>query len=228
AEPVGEGDDSGGDGPQVHRREPAQAGSQGRGRLTGVWFRRSRGHCPRLLYAAPASGALQRPSLSFRASTLSSVATVATTNFADRLAEAVEHKRSQLVVGLDPRPDQLPVELRGEAHLGRPEAADACARFCRGIVDAVSPYVVAVKPQIAFFEALGSDGARAFENVCASARAAGLQVIADAKRGDIGPTARAYAAAYIERSDGRVPLADAVTVNPYLGRDSVEPFLAAC
>jgi hypothetical protein len=86
------------------------------------------------------------------------VATVATTHFADRLAEAVEHKRSQLVVGLDPRPDQLPVELRGEAHLGRPEAADACARFCRGIVDAVAPYVVAVKPQVAFFEALGSDG----------------------------------------------------------------------
>jgi len=156
------------------------------------------------------------------------VATVATTNFADRLAEAVEHKRSQLVVGLDPRPDQLPVELRGEAHRGRPEAADACARFCRGIVDAVAPYVVAVKPQVAFFEALGADGVRSFENVCAYSRAAGLQVIADAKRGDIGSTARAYATAYLERADGREPLADAVTVNPYLGRDSVEPFLAAC
>jgi orotidine-5'-phosphate decarboxylase len=169
-----------------------------------------------------------RPSLSFGASTLSCVATVATTNFADRLAEAVEHKRSQLVVGLDPRPDQLPVELRGEAHVGRPEAADACARFCRGIVDAVAPYVVGVKPQVAFFEALGSDGVRAFENVCAYARSAGLQVIVDAKRGDIGSTARAYAAAYLERSDGREPPADALTVNPYLGRDSVEPYLAAC
>src|SRR5689334_285519 len=156
------------------------------------------------------------------------VATVATTHFADRLAEAVEHKRSQLVVGLDPRPDLLPVELRGEAHVGRSEAADACARFCRGIVDAVAPYVVAVKPQVAFFEALGSDGARAFENVCAYSRAAGLQVIADAKRGDIGSTARAYAAAYLEGTDGRDPLADAVTVNPYLGRDSLDPFLAAC
>ena len=156
------------------------------------------------------------------------MATVATTHFADRLAEAVEHKRSQLVVGLDPRPDLLPVELRGEAHLGRPDAANACGRFCRGIVDAVAPHVVAVKPQVAFFEALGSDGIRAFENVCAYARAAGLQVIADAKRGDIGSTARAYAAAYLEHRDGSEPLADAVTVNPYLGRDSVEPFLAAC
>src|ERR671939_1104483 len=148
--------------------------------------------------------------------------------FADRLTEAVERKRSQLVVGLDPRPDLLPVELRGNAHLGREQAAEACARFCRGVVDAVAPYVVAVKPQLAFFEALGADGARAFEEVCAYARAAELLVIADGKRGDVGSTARAYAAAYLERRDAQPPLADALTVNPYLGRDAVEPFLAAC
>jgi orotidine-5'-phosphate decarboxylase len=153
------------------------------------------------------------------------MATVATTHFADRLAEAVERKRSQLVVGLDPRPEMLPVELRGEARLGRAEAAAACARFCRGLIDAVAPYVVAVKPQVAFFEALGADGMRALEEVCAYCRAISLPVIADAKRGDIGSTARAYAAAFLE---GEPPLADALTVNPYLGRDSVEPFLAAC
>jgi orotidine-5'-phosphate decarboxylase len=153
----------------------------------------------------------------------------ATTSFADRLAEAVERKRSQLVVGLDPRPDLLPVELRGDAHLGRRHAADACARFCRGLVDAVAPYVVAVKPQVAFFEALGADGIAALEDVCAYARTVGLLVIADAKRGDIGSTARAYAAAYVEtREDGTPPLADAVTVSPYLGRDALEPFLLAC
>ena len=110
--------------------------------------------------------------------------------------EAVERKRSQLVVGLDPRLDLLPVELRGEAVLGRAEAADAYARFCCGIVDAVAPYVVAVKPQTAFFEALGADGFAALERVCRYARSAGLLVIADGKRGDIGSTARAYAAAY--------------------------------
>src|SRR3989442_12570583 len=109
------------------------------------------------------------------------MAAVATTNFADRLAEAVERKRSQLVVGLDPRPDLLPVELKGEAHLGRGQAADACARFCRGLVDAVGPYVVAVKPQAAFFEALGADGSRAAEEVCACSRARGFQWMADAK-----------------------------------------------
>src|SRR5919109_3288584 len=145
--------------------------------------------------------------------------------FADRLADAVDRRRSQLLVGLDPRPDLLPVELRGEAHLSREAAAEACARFCTGLVDAVAPYVVGVKPQLAFFEALGADGIRAFEQVCEYARSAGLLVIADGKRGDIGSTARAYAAAYLE---GEPSVADAMTVNPYLGRDSLEPFFGAC
>jgi orotidine-5'-phosphate decarboxylase len=139
-------------------------------------------------------------------------------NFGDRLAEAVEAKRSQLVVGLDPRPDLLPVELR-----------DDVPRFCRGIIDAVAAHAVAVKPQLAFFEALGVDGPGAFADVCAYARTAGLLVIVDGKRGDIGSTARAYSAAYLEpREEGGTPVGDALTVNPYLGRDSVEPYLAAC
>jgi orotidine-5'-phosphate decarboxylase len=120
------------------------------------------------------------------------------------------------------------VELRGEAVLGRADAANAYARFCCGIVDAVAPYVVAVKPQLAFFEALGADGMGALERVCGYARAAGLLVIADGKRGDIGSTARAYAAAYLEPREDAPPLADALTVNTYLGGDSVEPFLQAC
>ncbi|MDX6398857.1 MAG: orotidine-5-phosphate decarboxylase [Gaiellaceae bacterium] len=148
--------------------------------------------------------------------------------FADRLGEAVERKRCQLVVGLDPRVDLLPVELRGEAVLGRAEAANAVARFSCGIVDAVAPYVVAVKPQVAFFEALGSDGIAALERVCGYARDAGLLVIADAKRGDIGSTARAYATAYLEPGPAGHALADALTVNAYLGEDSIEPFLQAC
>jgi orotidine-5'-phosphate decarboxylase len=150
------------------------------------------------------------------------------TTFSDRLAEAVERKRSQLLVGLDPRPELLPVELRGEAHVSRAAAADACGRFCCGLIDAVAPYVVGVKVQLAFFEALGADGARAFEAVREYARTAGLLVVADGKRGDIGSTARAYADAYLERRDGAEPAVDALTVNPYLGSDSVEPLLAAC
>jgi orotidine-5'-phosphate decarboxylase len=153
---------------------------------------------------------------------------VADANFADRIGEAVERKGSQLVVGLDPVVDLLPVELRGEAVLGRAGAASAVARFCRGIIDAVGPYVVAVKPQCAFFEALGADGARALEEVCDYARSVGVLVLVDAKRGDIGSTARAYAAAFLEPRDGAGPLADAVTASPYLGHDASEPFIAAC
>jgi orotidine-5'-phosphate decarboxylase len=143
--------------------------------------------------------------------------------FGDRVADAVDRKRSQVLVGLDPRPELFPVELRGEP------AGEAASRFCRGIVDAVAPYVVGVKPQLAFFEALGPPGLAAFEETCAYARSAGLLVLVDGKRGDIGSTARAYAAAYLEpREEDAEPLADALTVNPYLGRDSVEPYLAAC
>ena len=91
--------------------------------------------------------------------------------------------------------------------------------FCRGIVDAVAGIAVAVKPQAAFFEAQGVAGWAALVEVCGYAREAGLLVIADAKRGDVPSTARAYAAAF-------APLADAVTVSPYLGYDSLEPFLA--
>jgi orotidine-5'-phosphate decarboxylase len=153
---------------------------------------------------------------------------VATTTFADRLAEAVGERRSQLVVGLDPRLDLLPLELRGDAHVGRPAAAEAAARFCCGIVDAVAPHCVAVKPQLAFFEVLGSDGIAAFERVVGYARSAGLLVIVDGKRGDIGSTARAYADAYLEPGVHGDPIADALTVNTYLGRVSLEPFVAAC
>ena len=153
---------------------------------------------------------------------------VGAATFADRLAVAVAERRSQLLVGLDPRLDLLPVELRGDAHLGREAAAEAYARFCRGLVDAVAPYVVGIKPQLAFFEALGADGIRALEDVCAYARNAGLLVVADGKRGDIGSTARSYAAAYLEAEEGSQPLGDALTVNTYLGRDSLEPFVAAC
>jgi len=135
---------------------------------------------------------------------------IALTHFADRLADLVERRRTQLVVGLDPIPERMPPSLGGDIRA-----------FCEGIVDAVAEHAVAVKPQSAFFEAQGPDGVSAFFEVCAYAREAGLLVIADVKRGDIGSTATAYAAAYAR-------VADAVTVNPYLGRDSLEPFVAAC
>ena len=127
-------------------------------------------------------------------------------HFGDRLAAAVERKGAPLCVGLDPDPALMPAGL-------------GVGEFCRGIVDAVAEIAVAVKPQAAFFEAQGATGWAELFDVCRYARDAGLLVIADGKRGDVPSTARAYAAAF-------APLADAVTVNPYLGRDSLEPFLA--
>jgi orotidine-5'-phosphate decarboxylase len=135
---------------------------------------------------------------------------VAVTHFADRLVDVVGRKESQLVVGLDPVPEHLPAAVRGDSRA-----------FCEGIIDAVAEHAIAVKPQSAFFEAQGPDGVRAFFEVCAYARAAGLLVIADVKRGDIGSTAAAYASAYARA-------ADAVTVNPYLGRDALQPFVDVC
>ena len=155
-------------------------------------------------------------------------APAAATPFADRLAAVVQERRSQLVVGLDPRLELLPLELSGEAQMDRAAAAEAFTRFCRGLVDAVCPYVVAVKPQAACFEALGADGMRALEEICEYATTAGLLVVLDGKRGDIGHTARAYAAAYLEPRNGSPPLADALTVSTYLGRDSLEPFVTSC
>jgi orotidine-5'-phosphate decarboxylase len=125
-------------------------------------------------------------------------------HFADRLAAAVDGKGAPLCVGLDPDPALMP-------------AGVGVTEFCCGIVDAVADVAVAVKPQSAFFEAQGTAGWSALAEVCGYARDAGLLVIADAKRGDVPSTARAYAAAF-------APLADAVTVNPYLGRDSIDPF----
>jgi orotidine-5'-phosphate decarboxylase len=131
---------------------------------------------------------------------------VTASHFADRLAAAVERKGAPLCVGIDPDPALMP-------------AGVGVVDFCRGIVDAVAEVAVAVKPQAAFFEAQGATGWAALVEVCGYAREAGLLVIADAKRGDVPSTARAYAAAF-------APLADAVTVNPYLGYDSLEPFFA--
>lgn len=127
-------------------------------------------------------------------------------HFADRLADAVERKGAPFCVGLDPDPALMP-------------AGVGVAEFCRGIVDAIAEQTVAVKPQSAFFEAQGSTGWAALAEVCEYARSAGLLVVVDAKRGDVPSTDRAYAAAF-------APLADALTVNPYLGFDSLEPFFA--
>ena len=154
----------------------------------------------------------------------------AASHFADRLIARVEATRSHLVVGLDPDLRELPPELLdGVADLAG--AAAAIEAFATAVIDGVADVVPAVKPQSAFIEALGSAGVAALERVEAHARAAGLLVIEDAKRGDIGNTMAAYAAAALGRvrldEDTELPVhdADAVTVSPYLGPESLEPMI---
>ena len=154
-------------------------------------------------------------------------------HFADRLMQAVIDKGSALVVGLDPHLALLPPEYADAMASGdRARIAAAVGAFSARVVDAVHDIVPAVKPQVAFFEQLGPDGYRALEDVMRHARARGLLVISDAKRGDIGSTAAAYADYHIGIGPGRLSPglpnlgADAITVNPYLGADSLAPFLA--
>jgi orotidine-5'-phosphate decarboxylase len=179
--------------------------------------------------------------------------------FGERLASAVAARESQIVVGIDPDParlwpvsagraedarsalaDALGVEVLEPAveaavgadapHAVAFEAAVAVLAHCRALIDAAAPACVAAKPQLAFFERLGTAGRLVLELTCEHARAAGLLVIADAKRGDVPSTAAAYAQALLGSTSTRFGVipglaADAVTVNPLLGRDALAPFV---
>jgi orotidine-5'-phosphate decarboxylase len=147
--------------------------------------------------------------------------------FGMRLDAAARARESVLCVGLDPDPARLPDQLWHGVRSGPAGTARAVERFCTGIVEAVAEHAVAVKPQLAFFEAIGPPALAALERICAHARAAGLLVVLDGKRGDIGSTSAAYAAAYLgpETENGGAR-GDALTVNPYLGGDGLEPFAA--
>lgn len=124
-------------------------------------------------------------------------------------------KKSFLCVGLDPDPAKMPAAL---AERGAAGVLD----FNKAIIDATAPYAVAYKPNIAFYEVMGPEGVAAFEDTCRYIREKypEMFIIADAKRGDIGNTARMYARTFFDRMG-----VDAVTVAPYMGEDSVKPFL---
>jgi orotidine-5'-phosphate decarboxylase len=132
-------------------------------------------------------------------------------NFADQLIDAQRRKNSIVVLGIDPQLDAMQ---------GLPQAY-TLDRFCCEIVEACASSVVAVKLQLAFFEARGIKGMRAFSSVAKFAKSLGLITIADAKRADIGSTSAAYAEAFLGDGDFAC---DAVSVNPYLGCDGIMPF----
>ena len=129
------------------------------------------------------------------------------------LVASIKQKRSLLCVGLDTEAHLVPEQFRTEA--------DPVHAFNRAIIEATHDLAVAYKLNLAFYEALGADGWRSMERTVADIRAKGnCFVIADAKRGDIGNTARKYAEAFFDKLQF-----DAITIAPYMGRDSVEPFL---
>lgn len=147
------------------------------------------------------------------------------TDFPDRLAAAVKRCGTPVLVGLDPRFEQLPDGLtRGVTPGDNQAVAKTYSRFCRGVIDVVAAHVAVVKPQAAFFEQLGPAGMTALHEVISHARHQGLLVIIDAKRNDIGSTATAYADSYLGGEAGSVWDGDALTISPYLGGDSLQPF----
>ncbi|HZO59793.1 MAG TPA: orotidine-5'-phosphate decarboxylase [Solirubrobacterales bacterium] len=155
-------------------------------------------------------------------------------NFGDRVAGAVRARESHLLLGLDPDPaDLLPAAARAAAGDSPAElAATAVAAHCRALIDAAGEACAGVKLQLACFERLGAPGAAALAAVAAHARGAGLLVVADGKRGDVPHTAAAYAQSLLGATEtpwGTVPGlgADAVTANPLLGRDALEPLVTA-
>lgn len=137
----------------------------------------------------------------------------------DRLIDEIKRKKNPCIVGIDPEWEKLPECYRSAGG----SIADRILCWAKDVIDAVADVVVAVKPQMAFFEAFGWEGMRVHQQVVAYAHQCGLLVIDDSKRNDIGNTAKAYAAAHLAK-DGPIN-ADFLTVNPFLGTDSLEPFL---
>ena len=143
-------------------------------------------------------------------------------SFSELLSKAQIEKGNPVLVGLDPRWESLPASCRTDGACPN-GIANAFERFCNAIIDIVAPLVPAVKPQAAFFEQYGVAGMAALKNVIQYARKKGLIVIFDGKRNDIGSTAEAYAAGILGADSAWG--ADALTVSPYLGDDSIEPFV---
>jgi len=143
--------------------------------------------------------------------------------FSDRLVDSLGKTGSPCVVGLDPRVDRMPAFIKS-GRSGNP-IRSVIRDFHELVLDTIAGLVSVIKPQLAFFEQYGSAGIQAFEDTVQAAKQRGLLVIADGKRNDVDSTAEAYAEAYLGDQAFDV---DALTVTPYLGRDSMLPFVEAC
>ena len=155
-------------------------------------------------------------------------------SFVKKLIINIKRKKSHVVVGLDPVYDFFPKSIIRNHNSSIEGIGLAIFEFNKFIIDAVYDLIPAVKPQIAFYERYGIDGIKAFIKTVSYAKEKGLIVIEDAKRNDIGSTAKAYSDGHIGRvkinKNINVPIfdVDAITVNPYLGSDGIIPFVDDC
>ena len=139
----------------------------------------------------------------------------------DRLIEKIENLNAPVCVGIDPRIDDIPEEIKA----GK-TTAEAFLEYGKQIIDTVKDLVPAVKPQIAMYEMLGWEGIKVYQETLTYARQNGLIAIIDAKRGDIGSTAENYAEGYL--GENQAYNTDLITINPYLGEDTLIPFVESC
>lgn len=147
--------------------------------------------------------------------------------FIDRLQQKIEEKNSRICVGLDPHLDLMPEnvldpDLVDNVEKNKKEIADAVLNFNKNLIDAVADMTAVVKPQMAFYEKLGVPGMECLWQTIEYAKKKNLIILLDGKRNDIGSTARAYAESYLGKGNLS---ADSITINPYLGRDGILPFL---
>ena len=151
----------------------------------------------------------------------------------DRLIEKIKETQNPTVIGLDPRYEMLPKCVTNKYPKTLEGVASSIIEYNKAVIDNVCDIIPAVKPQIAFYEMYGIPGMNAFLETCKYAKQKGMIVIADIKRGDIGTTAKGYSNAFLGKTkigdiEETIFDADFVTVNPYMGSDSINPFIEDC
>ena len=155
-------------------------------------------------------------------------------NAVDNLIEKIKETNNPTVMGLDPRYDMIPEVVRNKYSNDLEGISKAILEYNKELIDNTYDIIPAIKPQLAFYEMFGIEGMKSFKETCKYAKEKGMIVIADAKRGDIGSTAKGYSNAYL----GQTPIGeekievfeniDFLTVNPYLGVDRITPFVEDC
>jgi len=154
-------------------------------------------------------------------------------NIIDVLIESVKEKQNPTVIGLDPTYEMLPEYIKKKYPQTIEGTCEGLLEFNKLIIDEIYDIIPAVKPQMAFYEALGVKGIEVFEKTCKYAKQKGLIIICDAKRGDIGTTAERYSSAFLGKTkignvEENIFDVDFLTVNPYLGLDGITPFIEDC